>query len=183
MGLLKAIDHQLFLLVNHIPHAVAVDWFALTLSGIGTAGFIWIVLGIVLFVREERKDHWFFLPFLLSFVFAWLGVEYFLKPVIGRIRPTEMMGAVVVGSMPGNFSFPSGHASIAFALAAVLAAKEKRWFWWVYTLALLVACSRVYLGVHYPADVVVGGVLGWTIGKVALAVTGVLRRDMGRRHT
>src|SRR5439155_16356521 len=71
-----------------------------------------------------------------------------------------------------NGSFPSGHAMGAFTLATVLAHQyeDKRWVKWVsYGTATLIGASRVSLGRHYPSDVLVGAVLGNSIGRMVIA--------------
>lgn len=176
---LSLLDQQLFLTLNHLPHTALTDSLALALSGIGTAGLVWFILGIILFIKEEKKDHWFFAPFLLSFFGGWLAVEHFIKPWFGRLRPPPEMGAMFIGDGSGGFSFPSGHATIAFALAAVLGAKEKSWKWWLYLLAGLIAFSRVYLGKHYPVDVIAGAIFGWIVGQASLEVSRRARKPLG----
>ena len=71
--------------------------------------------------------------------------------------------------VPGSSSFPSGHATVGFACAAVLALAAPRLALPLYALAALVAWSRVHVGVHYPLDVVGGAVLGVLIGQVVRA--------------
>lgn len=169
MELLLALDRQLFILINHLPHFAVSDTVALAISGIGTAGIIWLIFAIILFLKEEKKDHWFFLPFMLAGGTSWTIVELFLKPLIARLRPNEIIGAIVVRPESDGFSFPSGHATIAFAMAVVLSHKEPKWKWVFYTLAVLISLSRIYLGVHYPLDVVFGAFLGWGIGRIVYA--------------
>lgn len=169
MELLLTLDHQLFIFINLLPHTSWTDMIALAISGVGTAGIIWFTIAILLFLREEKKDHWFFLPFILAGGTSWAIVEFFLKPLIARVRPNEIMGAIIVGSGSDGFSFPSGHATIAFAMAVVLSRKEPKWKWMFYTLAVLISLSRIYLGVHYPLDVVFGVLLGWGIGRIVYA--------------
>jgi len=53
-------------------------------------------------------------------------------------------------------------------MAVVLSHKEPKWKWVFFALAILISFSRIYLGKHYPLDVIAGGVLGWIIGKVSL---------------
>ena len=170
MERLLALDQQLFLLINHLPHLAVSNTVALAISGVGTAGIIWFTIAILLFLREEKKDHWFFLPFILAGGTSWTIVELFLKPLIARVRPNEIMSAIIVGSGSDGFSFPSGHATIAFAMAVVLSHKEPKWKWIFYTLAVLISLSRIYLGVHYPLDIIAGGVLGWGIGWLSLCI-------------
>lgn len=169
-------DDQLFFLINHLPHNAVLDALFLTLSGVGTAGIIWFLLAVWLFVREEKKDHWFFAPLLSAGAVSWLFVEQILKPLIARPRPAEYVGAIILeAASNGSFSFPSGHATIAWALAPILAEKEPRWRWGLYALAFLISFSRIYIGKHFPLDVAVGGLLGWIIGKGALHITTILK--------
>lgn len=166
MELIFAFDQQIFLLVNHLPHTEFANVLALAISGIGTAGMIWFLLTAILFMKEEKKDHWFFLPFIVAGGTSWMLVELILKPLVARVRPTELMGAIIVGPASQDFSMPSGHATIAFAMATVLAHKEPKWRWVFFTLAVLISLSRIYLGKHYPLDVIIGALVGWTIGSL-----------------
>jgi undecaprenyl-diphosphatase len=87
-----------------------------------------------------------------------------LKLAIPRSRPD----VETLVARPHTHSFPSGHATIAFACATVIGAALPRARVWLYVLAALVAWSRVYVGVHFPLDVVAGAVLGVGLGLVVL---------------
>lgn len=92
-----------------------------------------------------------------------------LKDLVGRLRPPladQTVSALI--ALPPDASFPSGHATTAFAAAGVVAALHPRLGPPVVALAALVAVSRVYLGVHYPADVVAGAVLGLAIAALVV---------------
>lgn len=162
-------DTQVFFLINHLPHTNLTNAAALALSGVGTAGLIWFVIAAVLFVREEKKDRWFFLPFAAAGAVSWFFVEMVAKPLVARSRPGLEAGAIIVGGGGDGFSFPSGHATIAFAMAVVLSRKKPKWKWMFYMLAVLISLSRIYLGVHYPLDVFFGALLGWGIGRIVYA--------------
>lgn len=173
---LLTFDHQLFTTINHLPHTVFSDSFALFLSGIGSYGFIWIAIAVLLFIREERRDHLFFLPVVISTFVSWLLVLVVLKPYVARLRPLKRFGAIVVETGRMDYSFPSFHATIAWALAVVLAQKEPKLGWLFYLLALLISLSRIYLGVHYPVDVFVGSIIGIFIGYVSVRIEDSLSR-------
>ena len=156
-----SIDHQLFFWINHLPHTPVSDAIAMTLSGtLGSMVIVWILLSIWLFVREEKKDKLFFLSVAAASGLSLLITEFFLKNVFARNRP--------LGAFLTDYSFPSGHATVAWALAVVLAAKEPRVKYLFYLLALLISLSRIYLGVHYPADVIAGMLVGLGIGHISL---------------
>jgi undecaprenyl-diphosphatase len=81
-------------------------------------------------------------------------------------------------SVPGGSSFPSGHTATSFACATVLSYFVPRAAPAFYLLALAIGFSRIYVGVHWPLDVLGGAVLGIAVG---VAVTALLRRGAGRR--
>ncbi|MFL5270448.1 MAG: phosphatase PAP2 family protein, partial [Anaeromyxobacteraceae bacterium] len=98
-----------------------------------------------------------------------LGAQV-LKRTLNRARPTRAIaGFQALAEDPDAFSFPSGHTAAAVAVAVALAGEP----WGAGPLALLlatgIALSRVYLGAHYPFDVLVGGVVGSGAGAVARA--------------
>ena len=166
MEALIALDQQVFFLINLLPHPEFLDQAARLLSGVGTWGAVWLVIAVILFFREETRDHWFFLPSIVVSMGAIIS-EYMFKVLVARPRPSLEMGAIIVGSAD-NFSFPSSHATLAFAFAYILSREEPKLRVWFYALAILISLSRIYLGVHYPLDVVGGALLGWGIGIGAM---------------
>lgn len=179
---LLAIDHAVFLVINHLPHNDVSNWFALFLSGVGSAGIIWICVGVYVFLHEEKKDHRFFMPIGLVLMSCWVGVEGLLKYIFQRPRPSIIDGAYVIGSASW-FSFPSSHAAISFAMATVFSRYEPRGRVVWYTIAFCISFSRIYLGVHYPLDVLVGGLVGWGIGMVALRLHSYPTSSYKKRST
>lgn len=100
-----------------------------------------------------------------------------LKLVVDRPRP----GGDALVAVPASSSFPSGHAATAFAAAAAVGFVYPRLRLPMFVLAALVALSRVYLGVHYPADVLAGALLGlgvvWALSRVSARVARALARS------
>lgn len=93
------------------------------------------------------------------------------RPPVSRPVPEPLLEA------PTTYSFPSGHATVAFACAAVLALAVPRLRWWFFGLAALIAFSRVYVGVHYPGDVLAGAVLGIGLATALRMLAAALRRS------
>lgn len=169
MEILISLDRLLFFTINRVPHVPVMDALALTLSAVGTAGIIWFILGILLLFRKGNKDHVFIIRLAVMGLSTYVLVELILKTFIARLRPTVEMGAIIIGSnVADSFSFPSGHAAISFAAAVALSQKEPKWKGLLYLLAILISLSRIYLGKHYPLDVVAGAALGWLIGRLSL---------------
>lgn len=100
-----------------------------------------------------------------------------LKNAVGRARPpVAEPGLGSLTALPGNPSFPSGHSATAFAAATVVAILCPRLRPVALALAAAVALSRVYLRVHFPLDVVVGGLIGAGLGALcALAALRLVR--------
>jgi undecaprenyl-diphosphatase len=126
---------------------------------------------------QRRLIPWAMLASAAAFAIA-SGLNAALKAVFDRHRPPLTDPDIVhVGDLPSSPSFPSGHAMTAFAAATAVAVLCPRMRWPALAIALVVAVSRPYLGVHFWADVVVGSLLGAAIGAgIALAVRALLRR-------
>ncbi len=106
-----------------------------------------------------------------------------LKFLIERPRPCHVLSNVhlLVGCGSG-FSFPSSHAVNNFAGAIVLAYFLPRWSWAFFLFAAVIAFSRVYVGVHYPSDVIGGAVLGTAIGAFVIVVFRLIEETIRRRR-
>ena len=112
---------------------------------------------------------------LVSMALCFLIANLLLKNLVARPRPYQTFpDLTTLTRRPRDYSFPSGHTAIGFASAAALfwsVPKKQRWIAVVLlVLSVLVALSRVYLGVHYPTDVLAGTVIGVLTGKIASVV-------------
>jgi undecaprenyl-diphosphatase len=128
------------------------------LSWGGRLGLLWIVLAGMLALLWKRYA---VIVFTLLAVALADWASYGIKAVFDIERPSARYAEPQpLVSPPHDASFPSGHAATSFAAATVLAFARPRWAPLFYLLALAVGFSRVYVGVHYPLDIVGGAVLG-----------------------
>jgi len=140
------------------------DTLLVWLSKAGSSGLIWVGISVVAGIGWRRYA--LFGATLLTVVFADTS-NYLLKDVFDRQRPSVRYAEPdPLLHSPSSHSFPSGHAATSFACATVIGASVPKLRVPLYVLAALIAWSRVYVGVHYPLDVLVGALYGLAVGLV-----------------
>lgn len=136
-------------------------------SAIGAAGFIWWVTALITAVfPQKRAAAW---RMLLAVGLTYAINDFALKPIFDRARPFQVDASItLIDTRPVTSSFPSGHTAMAVAgaVAGSQLLSRSAWVWW--PLAAVVAVSRVYLGVHWPSDVVAGAVVGLGVSVFVL---------------
>ena len=142
---------------GHSPHAErAVTRF----SRLGEHGGVWLAMGAVgSVVGGERRDRW---RRATASVAAGYALNTAIKLLVGRRRP-QLAGLPALTGTPTALSFPSAHACTSFA-GAVSYSRLGAPATPLYALAAGHSLSRLYLGVHYPSDVLAGAVLGGVVG-------------------
>ncbi|MFN2467908.1 MAG: phosphatase PAP2 family protein [Gaiellaceae bacterium] len=150
------------------------------LSLVGTLGLVWIAIGAVLALLSRS-------PRILVLVAAASALAnlsaYGLKLAVDRPRPpVRYAEPEPLLRVPADPSFPSGHATMSFACALLLTWSRPRLAPFLFALAAAVAWSRVYVGVHYPLDVLGGAALGLALATALRWLEGVPRRSGRRRR-
>ncbi len=149
------------------------DWmnpFWIFITSLGNGGQLWLITAVLLLI--PRKTNHVGVAAILAVAAGALITNVALKNIVARIRPFEVIsGLEILIRAPHDYSFPSGHTCSAFSAAFVYyRLLPKKWGIAALIVASLIGFSRLYLGVHYPSDVL-GGILAgafaaWTGVKV-----------------
>lgn len=176
-------DKELFLTLNAI-HNPQVDMLMFYISKM----WIWIplYLGVIyFFVRKWKMEAiWIILSVVICVVLT-DQLTNLTKEIFQRLRPShepDLQGLVhhVNGYVGGRFGFVSGHSAnvFGFALLSSLIFKNRYYTWSIFTWAVIVAYSRIYLGVHYPLDIFCGMVLGLGVATIVYLILDKFRKKL-----
>lgn len=167
---LLELDRELFLYLNGF-HTARLDPVMELISG----KYLWIPLYlylIYLVFKDYSNDGWLVLiGIVLTITLADQVTTSVMKPYFARLRPShdpslENLVHIVNGYKGSKFGFASSHAANTFGGATfffLLFGRKKKWITVLFFWAIVVTYSRIYLGVHYPGDIVVG----WLVGVLA----------------
>jgi membrane-associated phospholipid phosphatase len=174
LGTLHDLDKDLFILIHSQWSSANMDWLFKVLRNALT----WIPLYVFILFWILRFHKRYALPFILLTLVTFAITDHtsaaIMKPFFQRLRPCfdpsldEYIRTVV--TCGGKYGMPSTHASNHFGLASfwffsVLWMGQRKWHWlWIW--ALLIGYAQVYVGKHYPGDILVGALLGVMVGSL-----------------
>lgn len=144
------------------------------ITHLGDGGIIWILLCIALLIPKKTRRIGLVAAIALAFSFC--VNDLIIKHLVNRVRPYDaIQGLVRLIGPESSTSFPSGHSSAAFATTTgILLASHKKWPVWPKLLIVFFACviafSRIYVGVHYPSDVIMGMVVAISCSLIGYLV-------------
>lgn len=169
MEWIQGLDHDILL---YIAQHVRQDWLTpivTLITSLGNAGAIWLVLALVLVIRPCTRRCG--IAMLLALLFGLLIGNLAIKNIVARPRPFRTYTDIIPLVSPGDlYSFPSGHTLSSFCAATACFGFYKKPGIACGVLAVLIGLSRLYVGVHYPTDVLCGALLGIVLGWISVWV-------------
>ena len=170
MQAITGFEGSILLLIQEHLRAPALDGVMQFITHLGDTGAIWIAIALILLcIPRTRKAG---LVCAAALIVNLLITNVSLKNIIQRIRPYDVMDSLkILVEAEHDFSFPSGHTACSFAGAWAMrrTMPEKYWIPAV-VLAVLISLSRLYVGVHYPTDVIAGTIVGVFAAEISFRV-------------
>lgn len=166
--LLYSYDVFLLQFINSLYHNYFFNSLALVISYFGLI-YTGILIAIILYIFGGEKGKKVAILLTVTVVITFLLTQL-IKLIVMRPRPYTQLTTLIVCAVESDYSFPSGHTSIAAAISYVLG-KEYNCFKFTIIIPILVGLSRMYFGVHYPSDVICGFLLGILIAFLCEYIT------------
>ena len=173
-------DIFLFNLINKFSH----KWWFLDNLGIFLAsylGYFLLLIAVILILKEKKwQDKIYFASFTaLSLILARGIIAEMIKFFVSRLRPFSALNIQPLIQYNGydfSMSFPSGHASLFFALASAVFYFDKKWGIRFLIAAFIMGIARIFVGVHWPLDIIAGAFIG--IGSAFLVSKILLKKKI-----
>jgi len=172
------LDHDLLDALQERLRHPWLDKLLGAVTHLGDLGAVWILGAVALFWVHRRES----LLLIFGIALCALVCNLLMKPLFRRSRPFERSDEIdVLIAEPSDRSFPSGHTMASFTAAALLYSVFGGWVGgFALLLAALIAFSRLYLGVHYPSDVLAGALFGAVLGAAVPPLFGGMAGELAQ---
>ncbi len=171
MQALLELDGQILLWIQENVRQDFLTPLVILITRFGDGGYFW--MGLIVALLIPKKTRRIGVIAMISLLVSFLFNNVFLKNVVARTRPYEVVEGLtrLIEAQP-DYSFPSGHSCNSFVVASAItwASKNKKPGICLMIFAGLIALSRLYVGVHYPTDVICGTISGICISVIVYQV-------------
>lgn len=155
------------------------DKVMVTITHLGDAGVIWIILTLVLLLIPKTRKIGVVLA--VALVFDLILCNFIVKPFVARTRPYDINTSIelLIGRQV-DYSFPSGHTAAGITCAVALYFMRQKWLWkMTLFLSILIGFSRMYLYVHFPTDIIGGIIIGMICGTLGYITARQITKKKG----
>lgn len=168
MSIIQNADISILLYIQEHIRKEWMNGFWRAITFLGDGGWFWILLAVVLLIMKKTRKAGAVAA--IALVIGALITNVCLKNMVARVRPYDTYSALIpIVTKPIDWSFPSGHTCASFASAFVyFRLLPKKYGIPALVLACMIAFSRLYLGVHYPTDVLAGFLIGLLASVLAV---------------
>jgi len=186
MNILIKIDHALFHFINAAMANPFFNWLMPIITNADNFGLPLIVLWSFLLFFAGKRGTIAAVIILLAFALTDVVAAQIIKPWVGRLRPSHALPDAInllIGP-GGKYGFVSNHAANTMAIATIIGYFYKKWQTFVIAISLIIGFSRIYVGVHYPFDVLGGWLFGYAVAWLILTLWVFLKiRELKKGHT
>lgn len=164
------LDGRILLFIQEYLRFEWLNPIVLFLTRLGDAGVIWILLAAVFLIQKKYQKTG--ISMAIALLLGLLATNVLLKNWVCRPRPYVTIPGLDALVTAGDWSFPSGHSTSSMAAAVVIFCRTPRKIGIpAMILGVLICLSRLYVGVHYPSDVICGALIGVLAAACALQMT------------
>ncbi len=179
-----SIDLAVFYFLNHSLSTGFLDKFFSIITNVNNWYIAYIILLGISFFKGGRKGRIAAVGVIILILITDQTGAHLLKEIIHRVRPCNAIpDAITPLGCTGSYSFPSNHALNNFAAAVFYHRLFPRLKWVLYITASLIAVSRVYMGLHYPSDILGGSLLGIIFGYIFAGLAMCINVKLNRNKT
>src|SRR3989339_2252506 len=181
---LYQVDVNLLYFINHALSNSFFDKLFPFITEVKNWYVAYIILFLMLIIKCGRIGRIAAVGMILLIVATDQFSSFFLKSLIGRIRPCNVYSDLnVLVTCTESFSFPSSHAVNNFGMAMFFTKVFPKYKWSFFIVATLMAFSRPYVGVHYPSDAIGGALIGIIFGYIFAIILKYFDNLISQRHT